>query len=76
MINVRVSNIGKARYNNDTEIKKAIANAEKELLGIGRVLVRVSGTEPLIRIMVEGKNEEKIKQIADELAIVVKERLI
>lgn len=76
MINVRVSNIGKARYNNDTEIKKAIANAEKELLGIGRVLVRVSGTEPLIRIMVEGKNEEKIKQIADELAFVVKERLI
>lgn len=76
MINVRVSNIGKARYNNDTEIKKAIANAEKELLGIGRVLVRVSGTEPLIRIMVEGKDEKKIKQIADELAIVVKERLI
>ncbi len=76
MLNVRVSNIGKARYNNDTEIKKAIANAEKELLGVGRVLVRVSGTEPLIRIMVEGKDEEKIKQIADELAIVVKERLI
>ncbi len=76
MLNVKVSNIGKARYYNDGEIKKAVANAEKELLGMGRVLVRVSGTEPLIRIMVEGKDENKIKQIADELAIVVKERLI
>ena len=76
ILNVRVSNIGKARYYNDEEIKKAVANAEKELFGIGRVLVRVSGTEPLIRIMVEGKDEEKIKQIADELSVVVKERLI
>lgn len=76
MINVRVSNIGKVRYNNDAEIKKAVANAEKELLGTGRVLVRVSGTEPLIRIMVEGKDENKIRQIAEELATVIKERLI
>lgn len=76
MINVRVSNIGKVRYNNDTEIKKAVANAEKELFGTGRVLVRVSGTEPLIRIMVEGKDENKIRQIAEELATVIKERLI
>ena len=76
MINVRVSNIGKVRYNNDMEIKKAVANAEKELFGTGRVLVRVSGTEPLIRIMVEGKDENKIRQIAEELATVVKERLI
>ncbi len=75
-INVKVSNIGKARYSNDVEIKKAVANAEKELNGVGRVLVRVSGTEPLIRIMVEGKDEIKIKQIADELAIVIKGRLI
>lgn len=76
MLNVRVSNIGKARYYNDAEIKKAIENAEKELSGTGRVLVRVSGTEPLIRIMVEGKDEIMIKQIADELAVVIKERLI
>ncbi len=76
MINVKVSNIGKARYGNDDEIRKAISNAEKELNGVGRVLVRVSGTEPLIRIMVEGKDEKKIKQIADELAIVIKGRLI
>lgn len=75
-INVRVSNIGKIRYANDDEIKKAISSAEAELGNSGRVLVRVSGTEPLVRIMVEGKNEKQIKRLADEIAAVVKERLI
>ncbi len=75
-INVRVSNIGKIRYSNDDEIKKAITSAEAELGNSGRVLVRVSGTEPLVRIMVEGKNEKQIKRLADEIAAVVKERLI
>ena len=75
-VNVRVSQIGKVRYSADTEIKKAIESAEKELGGSGRVLVRVSGTEPLIRVMVEGKNEEQIKRLANEIASVVKERLI
>ncbi|MBQ5825671.1 MAG: phosphoglucosamine mutase [Clostridia bacterium] len=76
MHNVRVSNIGKARYRNDEEIKRAIASAEAELNGKGRVLVRVSGTEPLIRVMVEGKDEAVINRIAQELALVIKERLI
>ncbi len=76
MLNVRVSNIGKARYKHDEEIKKAILSAENELGGNGRVLVRVSGTEPLIRIMVEGKNETLIYRIAQDIALVVKERLI
>lgn len=75
-LNVRVSNIGKIRYKNDEEIKKAISSAEKELGADGRVLVRVSGTEPVIRIMVEGKDEVRIERIAKELALVVKERLI
>lgn len=76
MVNVRVSKIGKVRYAKDAEIKKAIQSAEAELNGAGRVLVRVSGTEPLIRVMVEGKDEEQIKRLADDIASVVKDRLI
>ena len=58
------------------EIKNAVEAAEKELGSDGRVLVRVSGTEPLVRVMLEGKDEEKINVLAQELAEVIKERLI
>ncbi len=76
LINVKVSQMGKARYDKDEEIKKAIACAEKELGDTGRVLVRVSGTEPLVRVMLEGKDEEQIQRLAEEIADVVEERLI
>ena len=76
MINVKVSNIGKVRYATDEEIKKAVAEAEEELNGDGRVLVRVSGTEPLVRVMLEGKNKALIAKLAEEIAEVVRERLI
>lgn len=75
-VNVHVSNIGKVRFSADNEIKKAVMSAEAELGDSGRVLVRVSGTEPLVRVMVEGKNENQIKRLAGEIAAVVKERLI
>ncbi|MBR5442632.1 MAG: phosphoglucosamine mutase, partial [Clostridia bacterium] len=57
-------------------IKNAIESAERELGDEGRVLVRVSGTEPLVRVMLEGKDEEKISVLAQEIAEVVKERLL
>lgn len=76
MVNVKVSNIGKVRYSSDEEIKKAILKAEQELAENGRVLVRVSGTEPLVRVMLEGKNEVLINRLAQEIVEVVKERLI
>jgi phosphoglucosamine mutase len=76
MINVRVSNIGKVRYASDEEIKKSIAEAEKVLGDSGRVLVRVSGTEPLVRVMLEGRDELLIKKLGEEIAEVVRERLI
>ncbi len=76
LINVRVSDFGKARFPRDEEIKNAIFEAEKELGDDGRVLVRVSGTEPLVRVMLEGKDEEKINLLAQEIAQVVKERLL
>lgn len=76
LVNVRVSDFGKARFPRDEEIKNAIAAAEKELGDDGRVLVRVSGTEPLVRVMLEGKDKEKINVLAQEIAQVVKERLL
>ncbi len=76
LVNVRVSDFGKARFPRDEEIKKAIEAAEKELGSEGRVLVRVSGTEPLVRVMLEGKDEEKINILAQEIAQVIKERLL
>jgi len=76
MINVTVSKLGKLRCHTDPEIKLAVARAEAELGKAGRVLVRVSGTEPLIRIMLEGRDAARIQVLAEEIAAVVKERLI
>lgn len=76
MINVKVSNIGKKRCDTDAEIRTAVQKAENELGGDGRVLVRVSGTEPVVRVMLEGKDSAQIARLAGEIAEVVKERLI
>ena len=74
--NVRVSALGKLRLFEDKDIKLAIEEAEKELGNSGRVLVRASGTEPLVRVMIEGKNDKQINRLADQIAEVVRERLI
>lgn len=75
LINVKVSAEGKKKYNNDEYIIAATQKAEMELMGDGRVLVRVSGTEPLVRVMLEGKDIEHIQKLGEEIAEVVKERL-
>ena len=74
--NVRVSALGKLRLFKDNDIKVAIEEAEKELGDTGRVLVRASGTEPLVRVMIEGKDNEQIERLSDQIAEVVRERLI
>ena len=76
LINVKVSSLGKLRLFEDNDIKIAIKEAEKELGDNGRVLVRPSGTEPLVRVMLEGRNEAQIKVCAEQIAEVVRERLI
>lgn len=76
LINVRVSNFGKTRLEKDKEVQLAIKEAGDELGSDGRVLVRVSGTEPLVRVMLEGKDYEKIKYLAECIAKVVEERLV
>ena len=75
LINVRVSAEGKQKYNNDEYIIAATQKAEMELMGDGRVLVRVSGTEPLVRVMLEGKDIDHIQRLGEDIAAVVKERL-
>jgi len=55
------------------EVQAAVAQAERALDGTGRVLLRPSGTEPLLRVMVEGKSGEKVRHWAETLAAVVRE---
>lgn len=76
LYNVRVSNFGRVRFAEDAEIQNAIRRTEAELGDAGRVLVRVSGTEPLVRVMLEGENEEQIRVLGETLAEVVRERLV
>lgn len=76
LYNVRVSNFGRVRFSEDEEIQNAIRRAEAELGDAGRVLVRVSGTEPLVRVMLEGEDEEQIRMLGETLAEVVRERLV
>lgn len=75
LINVSVTPEGKQKYNNDEYIISAVQEAEMELSGEGRVLVRVSGTEPLVRVMLEGSDIEQITKLGNRIADVVKERL-
>ena len=75
LINVPVTDEGKKKYNNDEYIISAVQEAEMELHGDGRVLVRVSGTEPLVRVMLEDMDTEQITRLGNDIANVVKERL-
>lgn len=56
----------------DPVVVEAVAAAERELAGRGRVLLRASGTEPLIRVMVEGDSREQVREVAEGLADVVR----
>ena len=58
----------------DEEIKNEISRIEKTLKGRGRVLIRPSGTEPLVRVMLEGENQQEINELADNLANMIMEK--
>ena len=75
LINVKTTNEGKAKYKTDEYIEGFIESKQQQLMGTGRVLVRLSGTEPLIRVMVEGQDMDVITQVAEEIADKIKERL-
>ena len=59
----------------DRVLTEAVAAARAELAGDGRIVVRPSGTEPALRVMVEGRDETLVLRLADELAALVGERL-
>ena len=69
MINVPVS--GKVELNSTPVVQDAVKSAEQRLAGRGRVLLRPSGTEPLVRVMVEGEDAQQVSEEADQLASVV-----
>ena len=68
LVNAKVPNHKKESYMEYSEIAEAIGELEKKFAGEGRVLIRPSGTEPLVRVMIEGKNQEVIQQEAKQLA--------
>lgn len=75
MINVKISTKAKETWKNDPEITGLISQREKDLNAEGRILVRESGTEPLIRVMLEGKNFEQINNYAIEISEMIKQKV-
>lgn len=75
LVNARVENKKKLDYLNDAEIQRRIQEVEAHFHGQGRVLIRPSGTEPLVRVMIEGQDQNELTTIASELAVLIEQRL-
>lgn len=75
LVNVKVTQEGKLHFYTNQKIKEKIDSVRKELGNDGRILVRVSGTEPLIRVMLEGLNENLIHRLANETAELIKNKI-
>lgn len=75
LVNAKVDSNKKHDYLKDDVIKEAIEKVEKEFAGNGRVLIRPSGTEPLVRVMIEGEDKALLEKRANELAALIEERL-
>lgn len=75
LVNAKVDNSKKKKYMEDVIINNEIKSLEEKFKGEGRVLIRPSGTEPLVRVMIEGKDKVKITKLAEDLAKLIKNRL-
>ena len=75
LVNAKIKNEYKSTYMNDADIAAAIDKIEKKFAGNGRVLIRPSGTEPLVRVMLEGSDMEELRADATELAQLMEQRL-
>ena len=75
LVNAKIDNNKKENYKNDIDIQNKIKELEKEFLNDGRIVIRPSGTEPLIRVMIEGKDKDYITKRAKELAELIEAKL-
>ena len=75
LINAKVSSEKKYDYEKNEDIKQAIQKLETEFAGNGRVLIRPSGTEPLVRVMIEGEDQDYITQKAQDIVNLIEEKL-
>lgn len=75
LVNAKVSNGNKHAYMENEEVAQKIKALEEKMDGEGRVLIRPSGTEPLVRVMIEGKDQTQIEYMAKELAQLIEEKL-
>lgn len=76
LVNAKVPNHKKESYMEYTEIAEAIEALESKFAGEGRVLIRPSGTEPLVRVMIEGKNQGAIEEEATKLAELIEKVML
>lgn len=76
LVNAKVNSEKKYDYNKNQEIQKAIKELEKEFAGNGRILIRPSGTEPLVRVMIEGENQQDITKKAKEMAQLIEKNMM
>ncbi len=75
LVNAKVNSNKKYDFEKDKDIQKMIETIKQEVSDEGRVMVRASGTEPLIRIMIEGKDKSKIEKNAKELSNFIEQKL-
>ena len=74
LVNAGINNDYKKTYMKDPEIADEIRRIEEKMSGNGRVLIRPSGTEPLVRVMIEGDDEKQLEELAQGLAHMIEEK--
>ena len=75
LVNVTINPELKTKFYTDKEIKEEINRVDAILEGRGRIIVRLSGTEPLVRVMLEGEDFAEITRLANETAALIKDKL-
>ena len=74
LLNAKVNNTDKGKVLENPDVKEAIESIEKQLESKGRLVIRPSGTEPLIRVMIEGKDKSKIQAYAESLVALIEQK--